>query len=355
MNGNNPTWLSGRQFVTLLAGALIATVVTVFWQPLLEEIRSGGPVDAGKSDVRDEAAQTSRYVAIERDFATADGESWFVVLRHTTALPTPTAPAADELRIYDETIHGLSLAFKFQPRQAQRVIPFGPDKGKPQPQELVFQLRAIRDLTGDDEPEVIGAYYIVGMEPLLPRPVVLQRQRGGNAYEAIPPTSGPNLAPRVTREEGGLFASLQSETYREPANLADKDLDPTLVGNTLPVTPVEEYAIVGSDPAIFLSAYIVKAAAHASIPHLEVQAQALLQIPGAGGVFSFTECNQLPDDRFQAERFPPEFPQQIREHWYRQQAAFAPRRLCPEELFRDRGRPPPKIDLPINLPFGIRE
>jgi hypothetical protein len=300
----------------LILGIALTALAVVFVEPILKDIGGSGPIGDDKRQVRTQAAQTGRYIPFEKSFENSEGSAWLVVLRHSDTLePLHRSHVADEIRIYQERSTGLELAFHLQPPEIPGDTPTVPT-------ELLFQLRAVRDVTGDDEPEVIGAYYTLAMAPFNPRPIVIHRDSADQPYRATGIGEGP---PRLSKHSGAFAVLMHDRYYQPAANIADISS-----GTFQPARGMEEYAVVGRDPAVLLAAYLAHSNYHADTPTIRIVASIL---DDSFREIRPYECRQLPNPYFVPEPSRTnQYPRQIRDHWVAAIHA-SQRRICPLARF----------------------
>lgn len=307
----------GRQrLLWLVIGAVIVLVVNQFGVAVIDLFNDPeSRVAAAKERIKGEAAASGRYVAEERTIESNDSAAWLVVLRHRSVgnYSVEVPPVSDEVRIYDVVDDRLRLDLRFHP---------GPETGRPNlspPEALpfLFAVRLIEDFDEDGEPEVLGAFYSLFMEPALPRPVLLSK--AGQASYGIEPLTDA-FSPGPPRSSQGAYARNERDYYKWVFMFRDGRSKAAFRAR-----PVAEFAYVPED-SILITAVVARARSHADRPLLELRAERLVSVNGNA---IFYPCS-IPGG---SEFLPPTpnihaFPAAIVRHWRQVSAAVDLEKVC---------------------------
>lgn len=178
----------------------------------------------------DSPAMRSTVVDRRIDLQRSGQADYLLVFRHRSLTGlSGVAPASvsDNIRIYtlDED-ERLRLSFDFQPEPLLTTTlsmafdhmrhpgRYPLSNGLP----LTFQVATVRDLDGNDRPEVLGAYFQRFMEDEDPIPVVLAWSDSVSGYRLYPLLTAP---PKLRHLRPGLFGAVKRGQDRLPIFLED--------------------------------------------------------------------------------------------------------------------------------------
>lgn len=307
----------GRErLLWLVIGAVIVLAVNQFGVAVSNLFDDPeGRITAAKERIKGEAATSGRFVAEERTIEGNDSAAWLVVLRHRSVgnYSVEVPPVSDEVRIYDIVDDRLQLDLRFHP---------GPETGRPNlnpPEALpfLFAVRLIKDFDEDGEPEVLGAFYSLFMEPALPRPVLLSKA-GETNYGIEPLTNA--FSPGPPRSSQGAYARNERDYYKWVSTFRDGRSKAAFRAK-----PVTEFAYVPED-SILITAVVARARSHADRPLLELRADRLVSVNRNAILYSCL----IPGG---SEFLPPTpnvhaFPEAIAHHWRQASAGVELETIC---------------------------
>lgn len=237
-----PKWVGSNSFkVAITTGLIVAifgSTLTVFVWPSLQSLDDPASIADQLTTIRADAAQNDLTTVVDRrvDLQRSGQAAYLLVFRHQSLGPfSGAAPAAvsDNIRIYAEDDDGkLELDFDFQPEPLHIAVTAGLRKahreaGLPPPRPsqitLTFQVATVRDLDGNDRPELLGAYFRRRMVDEDPIPVVVAWSDRSSAYSLYPLLTKP---PRLRKlSHPGPYAEAKRADYREPVVLRDTRSD----------------------------------------------------------------------------------------------------------------------------------
>jgi hypothetical protein len=248
--------------ITTLLGLFVGAVVQRYG---LFDFLGNQPSAAEQLDeVRhDLAVDHRRLVSSRRVDLHGNGEdSYLLVFRDTTVSFGGFYPKRSDLvRIYDTRAGGkLRLAYQFEPA----VRP-------PLREVYVFTLRSLEDIDEDGRNDVLGAWEVFAMQPVLPRPIVIRWDDATSKYVAIPLLPSPSTVysyKKVTtgRESllpaRGVFARGARRAYRRSVTLIDRDSNARLR-----LYATEEFSLSRSKygTRLLVAAYVIRQNAHADL------------------------------------------------------------------------------------------
>lgn len=234
-------------------------------------------------DVRRVAAEQGLHTSLIRraDLHGTGGSAILMVFRDADAFfGDITKTRSDDLRIYDVDDEGdLRLAFRFRPSGAGRLTP-----------DYVFRIDTIADLDGNGRPEIIGAWEMVAMGPVLPRPVAVVWEEARSRYVMYPllrPPKRSDMGFGFNPSAGGrppLVPASPPGGYA--AGLRRFYVQPTTLKNDFDATSLASYAVEGfyirrtpEGRATLVAGYIVQQRRHIDIATVEVLGWPLELIP----------------------------------------------------------------------------
>lgn len=237
-----PEWARSNSFkVAITTGLIVAvfgSILTVFVWPSLQALNDPASIADQLTTVRVDAAQEDLATVVDRrvDLQRSGRAAYLFVFRHRSLGPlSGAAPAAvsDNIRIYTEDNDGrLELDFNFQPEPLRIPVTVGlrranREAGLPSPRPgrttLTFQVATVRDLDGNDRPELLGAYFRRHMTDVDPIPVVVAWSDRSSAYRLYPLLTKPLQLRRLSHP--GPYAEAKRADYREPVVLRDTRSD----------------------------------------------------------------------------------------------------------------------------------
>jgi hypothetical protein len=217
----------------------------------------GKPVSEQIEGIRQEAAAAGMHAIVNRavDLHGTGAKSYLLALRDDRLEEPGKRGVSDDLRIYDVKDGTLRLEFQFRPTN--------PRRGEPG-LAYQFRLEAVKDLDGNDRPEILGSYTTLFMGAAVPRPVVVVWDEGAQRYRIAPLLAS---APRFNyRGDPGVYGDVARSLYQEAANLTDRlnDISISAYGT-------EEFGVRAGAFPLLIAAFVVAAPSHADPPVYEIK------------------------------------------------------------------------------------
>jgi hypothetical protein len=219
-------------------------------------------------EFREAAANGYRVVENREIDLRGTGElSRLVVLRSETAFSysPPEVPqtkrVSDEVRIYDYEGSKIVQRLSFHPEEIND-------------RQLLFNVDTITDLDRNGRQDIVGAFWELAMDRVFPRPVLIRATIAGDRYEIIPFLAPPKRSDDFSLTQPRLVHIAAPKTYAD--GIRHVYLDPVVLtdpaeGITFRSYAAEDFLLRrGRFSPVLLTAFIVKAKDHASLPTLQI-------------------------------------------------------------------------------------
>ena len=263
------------RLAVLIAGTLFTALLGLFVGAVVEryglfDFLGNRPSIAEQLDrIRHTEATDGRHVVVSEriDLHGAGRLSFFMVFRddNLTSSIRGSNPRSDLIRIYDRGEHEkLHLAYEFEPR----VDPC------PECAVYVFIPRDFGDVDGDGKQDVLGAWMLYAMQPILPAPMLIEWSDERSRYITLALLKSPkhpypgrgNVSNLLLAPHGG-YAMNTRHWYVDPLILTDKR-----TGLRIGLQSAEEYMVTKSRnfTRLLLAAYVVRQRSHADIATLQL-------------------------------------------------------------------------------------